>query len=327
MSRRSPQGSGAGPKPRVLLVDDHRDLLDGVSAMLAADFEIAGVATDGRQGLETAHAAAPDLIVLDINMPRMDGFEAMRALSARGSQVPVVFLSMLDDEDTVAEAFRIGGRGYVLKSRLSSDLATALEQVRHGRLFAPSLAAMFRLAGGPGAAHAMQIYGRQSSFLDGLAAFFDAALRRGDATCAIADAGIRHGLETRLRDRGWNAGGVLGHQRYISVDAADALRRCMRGGRPDAAVLATIAAELEQYRAAVTDGGHGRLAIFGTMVLPLCAAGHVDAAMEIERLWSSITHDLPFFTLCGYDDACFHDGADGLFARACAEHWAVSQTQ
>ena len=325
MSRLSPRGRfGDGPKPRVLLVDDHRDVLDRVSATLARDFEIAGVAGDGRQALETARDVDPDLIVLDINMPGMDGFQTIEALAEAGSRAPVVFLSLIDDVETVGEAFRRGGRGYVVKSRLSRDLVTALDLVRHGRVFVPSLPSLGRLAGGP--AHAMQIYGDLPGFLDGLAAFFDEALRRGDATCVIGGADLRQGLGDRLLARGWSLDGPSADKRYRAIDAADALGSFMRNGHPDPGLLATIAAELDQYRVEVTDGGTGRLTIFGTLAGSLSADGNPTAAMELERLWNSLTHALPFFTVCGYDSACFHDDA-GLWSSACAEHWAVSQTQ
>ena len=310
-----------GQKPRVLLVDDHRDVLDRLSAMLDGQFEIAGVAGDGHEGLEIARNVSPDLIVLDINMPRLDGFQTIGALTAAGVRTPVVFLSLLDDDETISEAFRRGGRGYVLKSRLSQDLPHALEQVRNGRLFAPTLTSMSRLAENGG--HGMQVYRDLPLFLDGLAALFDDALRRGDATCVISDNEVRQGLRMRLRDRGFT---LDGHARYMALDAAEALSGFMRNGRPDAAQLANIAAELDRYRAGVTEGGNGRLTIFGNMSAVLSAAGNADGAMELEGLWDSLTHDLPFFTVCGYDSACFtHD--TGLVSNACARHWAVSQAQ
>jgi CheY-like chemotaxis protein len=318
-------GKSGGAKARVLLVDDHQQVLDRVSTLLSEDFDVAGVATDGWQALHSARQIAPDLIVLDINMPRLNGFETMRALKQAGSRAPVVFLSMLDDEDTVGEAFQCGGHGYVLKSQVARDLVMALDQVRHGRLFAPSLTSLFHLTGGPGVEHAMQLYGDPSSFVDGLATFFDLALERGDATCVITGSDLRDGLEARLRNRGWDVGGPSGHERYLAVDAAAAVGRFMRNGLPDADVLAEIAAELDEYRRDVTDGGTGRLTIFGNMAMSLIENGNPDAAMALEALWDSLTHDLPFFTICGYTAGCFHSDLPDLWSSTCAQHSAVSQ--
>src|SRR5262245_52431331 len=146
-----------GPKPRVLLVDDHRGVLDQLTRMLSDTFEVAGVATDGQLALEIARQLTPDLIVLDINMPGLDGFQTLRALQQAGSRAPTVFLSMHDAQEIVTEAFRCGGRGYVLKSNGGQDLASAIDHALAGRMFVPSLTSMLGVAKRSG--HAMQTYG------------------------------------------------------------------------------------------------------------------------------------------------------------------------
>jgi hypothetical protein len=98
----------------------------------------------------------------------------------------------------------------------------------------------------------------------------------------------------------------------------------MRDGHPDPERLAEMVGELEQYRRASTDGAAARLTIFGNLVVSLIAQGAPAAAMELERHWSRLTHDLPFFTLCGYASACFQDPASDVWAQACAEHTVVS---
>jgi CheY-like chemotaxis protein len=148
--------------------------------MLSDDFDVAGVATDGTQALETARQVHPDVIVLDVDMPGLDGFQTVRALEQGGlATTPIVFLSMHDADEIVSEAFRCGGRGYVLKTRVGRDLVNALHQALLGRVFVPSLGALLQLANG--GVHAMQLHDGVESFLDGLAAFFDLALQRGDA--------------------------------------------------------------------------------------------------------------------------------------------------
>lgn len=313
--------SGAA-KPKLFLVDDHRALLDRVSSVLSADFEVAGAFTDGREAVDAAVAAPPDVIVLDINMPGLDGFQTMRALEQAGSQAPVVILSLLAGDEYVAEAFRCGARGYVLKQQLVDDLGSAIDQVLHGRLFAPSLTSLFQLAGGAGAAHAMQLYGDAPSFLDGVASFLDMALRRGDATAVVATEDVRDGLRGRLRDRGWDA---HGHHRFLLLDSQDVLNRFMRNGLPDAGLLAELVTELDEFRRMTGQHGSSRLTIFGNMVVSLIASGNATAAIELESLWNAFTHKRPFFTLCGYSTSCFHEATGELWSRASAEHWAVSQ--
>jgi CheY-like chemotaxis protein len=306
----------------VLLVDDHRGVLDRVSALLSDDFEVAGQVSDGREAVEAAPRLDPDLIVLDINMPGFDGFQTIRALDQAGSRAPVVFMSLIDAEEHITEAFRLGGRGYVVKSRIARDLLPALDHVQHGRIFVPSLTALFHVASGSG--HAMQVYRDRETFLDELAEFFDLALRRGDATCVITTEEIRTGLGARLGARGWNVGDSSGDDRYLVFDADAALSRFMRNGLPDARILQEIVEELEAYRLASTGGGSSRLTIFGDMVVSLLADGNASGAMALEHLWNTVTRDRPFFTLCGYCAACFQAGEPGLREQACAEHWAVS---
>ena len=309
-------------KPKVLLVDDHRGVLDRVSALLAGDFDVAGVATDGRQALDTARQVSPDLIVLDVNMPGLDGFQTKRALEQAGSRAPVVFLSGLDADEVVIEAIKRGGRGYVVKAHLARDLASAIDQVLSGRLFVPSLTSMFELANGTG--HGMQLYDDLDSFLDGLAAFFDRALRRGDATCVIATEDVREGLGRRLQALGWDVGGPSRHTRYMVIDAADALKRCMRNGLPDARIVAEVVSELDRYHREVSDRTSPRLILFGNVAGSLLANGDARAALAVESHWNELTRDLPFFTLCGYSTSCFKGDVPELWSSACDAHWALS---
>jgi len=314
--------SNGGAKPRVLLVDDHRHLLEAVAASLAREFDVAAVATDGMQALETAFRVNPDVIVLDVSMPGIDGFQTFRALENAGSRTPVVFLSMYDADVYVSEAFRCGGRGFVLKSQIERDLASALDQALDGRLFAPSLTSLYRLAEGGG--HAMQVHGDDESFLDGLATLFDLALRLGDATCVVAPKPVRQRLGDRLQARGWNVGGSSGHTRYVAVDATEALSRVMRNGLPDEALVAEVVAEMEEYRRAAAERATSRLTVFGNMSMLLTEEGNTKAATALENCWDRLTRDLPFLTVCGYSTSCFHGGASDLLSRIRTAHWAMN---
>ena len=313
-----------GPKPRVLLVDDHRQFLDAVSAMLADDFDVVGAATDGRHALDVAADVDPDVIVLDVEMPGLDGFQTLRALQQAGlATTPAVFLSMHDADEYVNEAFRCGARGYVVKPRISRDLASALDQALLGRAFVPSLATLHQLADG-GGMHAMHLRHDPESFMDDVASFFDLALRRGDATCIIATADVRHGVHERLRALGWDVGGSSGHKRHAVIDAADALNSFMRNGLPDPNRLEEIAEELDEHRRAAAEETTTRLTIFGNMVEVLSAEGNTDAVISLETLWNTFTHDRPFLTLCGYATSCFHDGVPDLWPDVCHAHRALS---
>jgi CheY-like chemotaxis protein len=315
--------ASAGAKPRVFLVDDHQGILETLSAMLADDFDVVGRATDGRQALELVPQANPDVIVLDVNMPGLDGFQTARALQRTGlPPTPVVFLSMFPEDEYVGEAFQCGGFGYVLKPRLRRDLIGAIDQALNGSLFVPSLTPLLHLP--DDRMHAMQTYGDVESFLDGLAVFFERALRRGDATCLIGTRPVREGVGARLRRRGFDVNGPTGHKRYLVIDAADALDRFMRNGLPDARCVAEIAVELDAYRRAAGEGPAPRLTVFGNTVVPLCEDGNPNAALALEHLWNTVTEGLPILTLCGWAASCFHDGVPNLRSDASTAHRALS---
>jgi DNA-binding NarL/FixJ family response regulator len=127
--------------PRVLLADDHTLLLGAYEKLLAAECEIVGQVTDGRALVAAAEALRPDLIVLDISMPLLNGLEAGRQIKQKLRDVKLVFLTMNEDADLAAEAFRSGASGYLLKRSAASELATAIQEVMKGRSYITPLVA------------------------------------------------------------------------------------------------------------------------------------------------------------------------------------------
>jgi DNA-binding NarL/FixJ family response regulator len=127
-------------RARVLLADDHRDFLAATARLLEPEFDVVDTVGDGQSLVENVPRHDPDLLVLDITMPRVNGIEAARQLTASGARAKIVFLTVHADEDYVREAQAAGGLGYVVKSRLASDLAPALWAALAGREFvSPSI--------------------------------------------------------------------------------------------------------------------------------------------------------------------------------------------
>jgi DNA-binding NarL/FixJ family response regulator len=124
---------------RVLLVDDNEAILARATDVLTPGCEIVGTAKDGASALKAAEALQPEVIVLDISMSRMNGFEVASRLREAGSTAALVFLTVHYDEDFVMAARAAGGIGYVVKPRLASDLMRAVQEARAGRPFVSAI--------------------------------------------------------------------------------------------------------------------------------------------------------------------------------------------
>jgi DNA-binding NarL/FixJ family response regulator len=127
--------------PRVLLADDHTLILGAFEKLLAPDCEIVGQVSDGRALVTAADTLKPDVIVLDIAMPLLNGLEAGRQIKQKLRDVKLVFLTMNEDADLAAEAFRSGASGYLLKRSAASELSTAIREVMQGRSYITPLVA------------------------------------------------------------------------------------------------------------------------------------------------------------------------------------------
>ncbi len=122
-------------KPRILMADDHLLLLEGLSKIVDVDCEIVGTATNGRELLSLAGELKPDVILLDITMPLLNGIEAARQIQQTDPQIKIIFVTMQLNRDYVREAFAAGASGYVLKQAAASELMTAIREVQQGLFF------------------------------------------------------------------------------------------------------------------------------------------------------------------------------------------------
>ncbi len=122
-------------RPRVLLADDHALLLGAFEKLLAPECEVVGMVTDGRALVNEALNVKPDLIVLDVTMPKLNGLDAGRQIKAQLPRTKLVFVTMNEDPDLAAEAFRIGASAYLLKRSAASELLVAIREVMKGRSY------------------------------------------------------------------------------------------------------------------------------------------------------------------------------------------------
>jgi len=122
-------------RARVLVADDHQTLLDRVVKTLANEFCVVAAVTDGEQLIAAEAELHPDVLVVDVSMPRMSGLEAAACIRRRGSQVPVVCLTAFEETEMIEAAWEAGALGYVTKVSLAVDLVPAVRAALDGRRF------------------------------------------------------------------------------------------------------------------------------------------------------------------------------------------------
>jgi hypothetical protein len=157
--------------------------------------------------------------------------------------------------------------------------------------------------------------------------FIGSTLRSGEPIVVAATEQTRTGVADRLKASGMDFAAMAAQGRIVVMDAAESLSQFMRDGKPDAGCLADIVRDLDRLRLSSAGGPQSRLTIFGEMAVLLCRDGNVQAAVEVERIWSDLTRPLPFLTVCSYPIECFQDEESRkLFPSVCAEHGVVSHT-
>jgi DNA-binding NarL/FixJ family response regulator len=127
-------------RPRILLADDHRLLCEAFTKLLEPHCDVVGTVADGRALLIAAAEHRPDIIVLDISMPQLNGLDAARQLRRSMPGIKIIFLTMNEDPDMAAEAFRIGASGFLLKNSATTELVQAIQEVFQGRSYITPLA-------------------------------------------------------------------------------------------------------------------------------------------------------------------------------------------
>ena len=132
---RSPGGEEDLTRARILLADDHKEMRDRIFCLLEPEFEVIGAVEDGSKLLTAEAELHPDVCVVDISMPSICGIDAAIKMKANGSKARVVLLTVYEDRDFLAAAIESGVAGYVVKSRMASDLCVAVRAALVGEQF------------------------------------------------------------------------------------------------------------------------------------------------------------------------------------------------
>ncbi len=332
------------------MVDDYEPFRRFVCSMLAnsPQFQVIGEASDGLEAIRKAEELQPDLIVLDIGLPTLNGLDAARRISRVSPKSKILFLTQESSADVVQDALRLGALGYVVKTRVGTDLLTALDAVCLGRQFVSSglsghnftdagvaqapyrqshRKALTSLAPEKGETirrHEAQFNSDDASFLAGFTRFIEAALEAGHAVLVVATESHLKSLLQRLQAHGVKVATAIEQGRYIPLDAAETLSTFMVNGLPDPVRFLKVVSDLVATAAKAAKGEHPRVAACGECAPLLWAQGRVEAAIQLEHLWDEIAKKYDVDILCGYvlnDSQREHESH--IYERICVEHSVV----
>src|SRR5712664_746133 len=315
---------------RILIADDYEGWRRQVRLLFQArpEWQVIDEASDGSEAVQKAEELKPDLILLDINLPKLNGIEAARRIRRPSASSKIVFLSQNKDLDIVRAAFGTGPQGYVYKADVRSDLLPAIEAVLRGKQFVSSSLEGYEFTDTSGEKaphhHEVLFYSNDTILLHRLTRFIATALKAGNAAIVLATKSHRESLLQRLKAEGVDTDGALQQGTYISLDAADALSTIMVNDMPDPVrFLGGIGGSIEAA-ANAAKSERPQVVVFGEAVALLQAEGKGDAAIRFEQLGNDLGKTHKVDILCAYPLSSFHGEEDmHIFQSICAEHSAV----
>ena len=315
---------------RILIADDYESWRCQVRLLLQArpEWQVIAEAADGPEAIQKAEELKPDLIVLDIGLPKLNGIEAARQIRQLSPSSKIVFLSQNHDLDVVRAAWGTGALGYVYKTDFGRDFLPAIQAVLRGQPFVSSTlkGREFTDTAGEKAPHRheVQFYSDDAVFLDSFAHFIGTALKSGRGAIAVITESHRGGLVSRLQAQGLDVDAATQQGTFIQLDVAETLSTFMVNGMPDTTRFFEIAGGLIEAAAKAARQEHYGVVVCGECSPTLWAEGKADAAIRVEQLFNQVGKAFGLDLLCGYALSSFHGEEDEhVFQSICAEHSAV----
>lgn len=318
---------------RVLVVDDfdqwrrfHRSTLQKQSG-----FQVIGEASDGLQAVHQARQLQPDLILLDIGLPILNGIEAARRIREISGASKILFVSENRSADIVEEALITGAGGYVVKSNAAGELLPAVNAVLEGRRFVSRILMVNESRGSleeRGATiphrHEVAFWQDEAALVGGYAEYIESALQNGHAIIVVAIEPHRTSLASRLEQDGLDVAGTIAKGSLILSDASEALSSLMYDDMPERTRCSTLVGNLFERAAKAINRKDGRVVFCGGIAPVLLSRGNMEGAIRLEHLWDEITRDYGMQTLCGYVRSISESiESSPPLKRICAVHSAV----
>ncbi|HSZ02590.1 MAG TPA: response regulator [Terriglobales bacterium] len=310
-------------KVAVLVVEDFDPFRRFVCSTLGKrpELQIVGEASDGLEALHKAEELQPDLILLDIGLPSLNGIEAAQRIRELSPRSEILFVSQESSVDVVQKALSLGAAGYIAKVDAGSELLAAVEAVRQGRQFISSGLSGhdFTPTNEISRAHEVEFYSDDEAFVVGFADRIEAALVAGNALIVVATESHRKSLLAKLQEQGVNINAAIEQGRYLALDVDDTLSTFMGDELPDPVRFFRVVDDLIAAAARSTSGEKSRITICGECASILWAQGNADAAIQLEQFCNQLTKRYEIDILCGFSMSSFYCDEDKqVFQKICS---------
>jgi DNA-binding NarL/FixJ family response regulator len=318
------------PPIRIVITDDYADWRRQIRSLLQArpEWQVISEASDGSEAVEMVQVLKPDLILLDVGLPKLNGIEAARRIHQLSPSSKIIFLSQNNDLEIVRAALSTGARGYVRKTDVKRELLPAMDAVLRGEQFVSSSLNGYEFTDTAAEKlphrHEVQFYSDDALLLDTYARFIAVALKSGRAAIVVIRQSRADGLLSRLKAQGLDVDAAIQQGTYLQLDASKTLSKFMVNDMPDSARFFPIVGGLIEAAAKAASQQHHGVVACGECSPLLWAEGKAEAAIRVEQLFDELGKTLGLDILCGYPLSSFRGREDEhVFQRICAEHSTV----
>jgi DNA-binding NarL/FixJ family response regulator len=261
-------------------------------------YEVLGEAADGMEAIQRAKDLQPDLILLDIGLPKLNGMAAAQEIRQVAPLAKLLFVTMESSREVIKQAFRVGAHGYLHKMRFQLDLMSAIEGVLAGSRFLNG-----DLAIGNAIAHRkheVHFYSDENLILQRAARLIGASLKMDGVAVALTTPAHREDLAERLAAQSVDVSSAMRKGTYVCVDAMEAISTITSNGVPDSAEFFALLNEALQPAAKATGQDTPHVVVFGECCGLLHAAGHHDVCVDIEKAGNDMTRGPRTHVMCAY---------------------------
>ena len=339
-------GTVRSRRVRVLIIEDSISFQKMIRLVIEqnAEFEIVGLASDGVEGVRKAEELTPDLILLDLGLPKLNGFDVARTILKRAPERKIVMVTQESSTEFVRESLRIGAFGYVRKDRLVSDLLPAAKAVLGGHRFTSDGLHLHDLdqQAQPAAAvpsgslppsravpltscHKLQVHSHESVLIQGVTSFVGSAIADGQPAIVIASQCLREKVLAALRSNGLDIQTAIRQGTLICLNVEEVMSLFMLKGTPDMVRFTEFMGGLIRASSQAGRASGQQVSVFAECTAWIWSTGKTEAALRVERLWNHLASRQNVNILCAYGVTSFHGEEDCEEIRAlCEEHSFVS---